>query len=130
MLTSSAPRSLSDTSTMVSTRPMANTSMRSVDRSVFRETIGLPDSGWTTTPAFTSPMNAMNNPMPIPMARLRSSGMALRTASRNPVNTSAVMTRPSMTITPMAWGNVSPNPATSVKATKALSPSPDARANG
>ena len=86
--------------------------------------------GLTTTPAFTNPMNAMNKPMPIPMDRLRSMGMAFRTASRKPVSTSALMTKPSTTMTPMAWGQVSLLATTRANATKALSPSPAASAKG
>ena len=83
-----------------------------------------------TIPAFTRPISAMNAPMPIPMARFRSIGIAFRTASRTPVSTSTVMTRPSTTITPIACGNESPSAATSVNATNAFSPSPAASANG
>ena len=72
----------------------------------------------------------MNSPMPIPIARFRSIGMAFSTASRNPVSTRTVMTRPSTTITPIACGHVSWSAPTSVNATKALSPSPAASANG
>ena len=85
----------------------------------------------TTTPAFTSPMNAMNRPMPIPIARFRSMGMAFKTASRNPVSTRRVMMIPSATTTPIASAHVRwAGPSTSVKATKALRPSPAARAKG
>ena len=83
-----------------------------------------------TTPAFTSPISAMNAPMPIPIARLRSIGIAFRTASRTPVRTRIVMMTPSTTITPIACGNESPFAATSVNATNAFSPSPAASANG
>ncbi len=85
---------------------------------------------FVTTPAFTRPISAMNAPMPIPIARLRSIGIAFRTASRTPVRTRTVMTTPSTTMTPIACGNESPFAATSVKATKAFSPNPAASANG
>ena len=81
-------------------------------------------------PMVVNPMNAMNSPMPIPMARFRSRGMAFRTASRNPVTTSAVMTSPSATMTPMAWGQERWSADTSVNATNALRPRPAASANG
>ena len=44
-----------------------------------------------TIPASTSPMIVMKRPIPIPMASLRSCGMALMTASRKPTRTSTVM---------------------------------------
>ena len=72
----------------------------------------------------------MKSPIPIPIASLRSCGIALITASRKPTSTSAVMTRPSTTITPMASGQLSLSAPTSEKATKALSPRPAASANG
>ena len=56
-------------------------------------------------------MNAMNNPIPIPMASLRSIGIALSTASRNPVSTSTETIRPSTTMTPIASGHDSPSAA-------------------
>ena len=40
--------------------------------------------------------------MPMPIARLRPIGTARTTAWRRPVATSAVMTRPSATMTPIA----------------------------
>ena len=72
----------------------------------------------------------MNSPMPIPIARLRSIGIALRIASRTPVSTKIVMRTPSTTITPIACGHESPSAPTSVNATNAFSPSPAAIANG
>ncbi len=92
------------------------------------------DSGvapvFVTTPALTSPIRAMNAPIPIPIARLRSIGIAFRIISRTLVSTRIVIRTPSATITPIAWGNVSPSAATSVNATNAFSPRPAAKANG
>jgi len=45
-------------------------------------------------PALTRPISVMNRPMPTPMARLRSAGMALSMASRKPTSTDAVTTGP------------------------------------
>ena len=67
---------------------------------------------FVTTPAFTSPISAMNAPMPIPIARFRSIGIAFRIISRTPVRTRIVIRMPSTTITPIACGNVRPLPAT------------------
>ena len=89
-----------------------------------------PPAGCTTIPALTSPISVMNRPMPTPIARLRSFGMAFSIASRKPTSTDAVTTRPSATITPIACGQVRPRLATSVKATNAFRPSPAASANG
>ena len=75
-------------------------------------------------------MIARNRPIPIPIARFRSIGMAFRTASRKPVSTRSVMIAPSIAMTPIACGHVSPSVATSVNATNAFSPSPAAIANG
>ncbi len=125
-----APRTFRATSVAVTTRPSTNTRIGRCRRFGVRVTIGWPDFGWTTRPAFTRPMKAMNRPIPMPMARLRSIGMAFSTASRNPVSTSPVMTRPSTTMTPMACGQVRPSAPTRVKATNAFRPSPAASANG
>ena len=67
--------------------------------------------------------------MPTPIARFRPSGTAFIIASRRPTTTSSVMTRPSMTITPIASAGDMPR-AGSEKATTAFSPRPAARANG
>ena len=80
----------------------------------------------TTMPAWLSPMKAMKRPMPIAIAFFRSSGMAWKIFSRQPVRTSAVTAMPSSTIRPMAAGNDSPSPTTRPKATTALIPSPGA----
>ena len=87
---------------------------------------GLP----TTMPPFTRPMIARNRPIPIPIARFRSIGIAFSTASRKPVSTRSVMTAPSLTLTPLACGHVSPSVATSVNVTNAFNPRPAAIANG
>ena len=83
-----------------------------------------------TMPASTSPMIVMKRPIPIPMASLRSCGMALMTASRKPTSTSTVIARPSATMTPIASGQLRRSAPTSEKATKALMPRPAASANG
>ena len=75
-------------------------------------------------------MNAMNRPMPTLIARLRLSGTASSIASRKRVSTRMVMTTPSRNTMVIACGHVSPRPATSSKATTALSPMPGASANG
>ncbi len=84
----------------------------------------------TTMPASTRPMIVMNSPMPIPMANLRSPGMASITASRKPTSTSREMITPSATITPMASGQLRWSVPTRAKATNALRPRPAASANG
>ena len=81
-----------------------------------------------TKPASTRPMSAMNRPMPTEIATLSALGTAWNTAVRKPVSTRTRMTRPSSTMTPMAsaqviWLAIE-------NATKALSPSPVARASG
>src|SRR5205807_270160 len=78
-----------------------------------------------TMPAAFIPMKSMKSPMPTPMARLSEAGMACMIASRSPVSTKPVMTTPSSTMTPMAAGHGSFKPATSWKATAALSPMPE-----
>ena len=75
-------------------------------------------------------MQAMKSPMPTLIARLSPIGTASMTACRKRVSTSTVMTSPSRNTTVMACGHVSPRPATSSKATTALSPIPAAIANG
>jgi hypothetical protein len=75
-------------------------------------------------------MKAMNSPMPTPIAFLSAMGMASITASRSPVTTSTVMTRPSSTIRPIASGQVRCWLATKVKATTPFRPSPAAIAKG
>ena len=59
-------------------------------------------AGTTTTRAFTAPMNAMNSPMPAPMARRRSRGIACSSASRRPTSTRTSMSSPSATTSPIA----------------------------
>ena len=68
--------------------------------------------------------------MPIPIASFRSIGIASMIISRRPVSTRTVIRRPSITITPIASGQVRPSCPTSVNATNALSPRPAASANG
>ena len=68
----------------------------------------------------------MNMPIPMPIARFRSMGIAFTTISRTFVSTRTVMTRPSMTITPIACGNDSLSAPTNVNATNAFRPRPAA----
>ncbi len=81
-----------------------------------------------TKPASTSPMKAMNSPMPTLIAVLSSPGMAWKTAVRKPVSTSSVMTRPSSTTRPMASAQLISDAIE--KVTKTFSPRPVASANG
>ena len=86
---------------------------------------------WITIPAFTSPISAMNSPMPIPIARLRSIGIAFRTASRNAGEHEE---RDDHALDDdhahRLAARCSPSAPTSVKATNAFSPRPAARAKG
>ena len=91
---------------------------------------GTPGGPGLTMPAATSPMKRMKRPMPTLIACFSARGMAFMIASRNPVSTKAVMTRPSRKITPMAACQGSLRPAMSWKATTALSPMPEATARG
>jgi hypothetical protein len=125
---SKAPLTRRATSAALRASPTTNTPIGHVVSSPASESGVAPV--FVTTPAFTRPISAMKAPMPMPIARFRSIGMAFRIASRTPVSTSTVIRRPSTTMTPMACGNDSPFAATSEKATKALSPNPAASANG
>jgi hypothetical protein len=125
---SSPPFTVRTTSVDVMARPTTNTRTWRFER--FGFSVIRVASLFTTIPPLTNPMIARNNPIPIPIARLRSMGMAFRTASRNPVSTRSVMIAPSITMTPIACGHVRPNVATSENVTNAFSPSPAAIANG
>src|SRR6266542_1244003 len=133
MLSRIAPRTRRATSTTVSSSPTQNTSVgQPASRLPMPSCTGtgvLAASGMRRTkPASTSPMNAMNRPMPTLMDCLRASGMASITAWRRPVATSTVISRPSSTTRPIASGqDIWP---ASWKATTALSPRPAAMANG
>ena len=81
-----------------------------------------------TQPASTSPMSAMNRPIPTLIAVLSSDGTAWNTAERKPVSTSTRMIRPSSTTSPIASAQVIPDAIEN--ATKALSPRPVASASG
>ena len=100
-----APSTRRATRAAATSKPTANTRIRSEARSAASETIGDPPSGCTTIPAFTKPMKAMNRPIPIAIARFRSSGIARNTASRKPVSTRTEIASPSITITPIASGH-------------------------
>ena len=89
---------------------------------------GVPWPATTNLPP-TKPRKAMNRPMPAPVASRRSRGIASMTASRSPASTSASISTPSSTITPMAACQL-PACLASVKATNALSPMPGAVASG
>ena len=90
----SPPRIFRATSAAVSASPTTNVRISRVERS--GPSVTTVPRPATTMPPLTRPMIVMNRPMPIPIARFRSMGMALRTASRNPVSTSTVMMRPSI----------------------------------
>ncbi|MDT4860190.1 hypothetical protein FQZ97_947360 [compost metagenome] len=83
-----------------------------------------------TKPALTSPIRAMNRPMPTTMAVLRPSGTALNTAVRKPVSTRISMVMPERTTSPIMSGQVRPGLVATVTATKALTPRPVAIAKG
>ncbi len=83
-----------------------------------------------TKPASTSPIMAMNMPIPTPMAAFMDAGMARKTAERKPETASSTMMMPSRTTRPMASGQVSPSPATMVTATRVLRPRPAAMPKG
>ena len=85
-------------------------------------------AGRRTMPASTSPMNAMNRPMPTLIAIFSCSGTASNTAFRNPVSTSTRMTRPSSTTRPIASAQVIL--VAIENATNAFSPNPVASASG
>ena len=125
---SNAPLIRLATRAAVTTNPMAKINKGHVRK--FGAMVTMTPWPCFATPAFTKPMNAMNSPIPIPIDRLRSIGMAFSTASRKPVRTSTEMIRPSVTITPMASGQVRCAARTSVNATNAFSPRPAANANG
>ena len=128
---SSAPLTRRATSALVRNRPKTKSASDQDRKSATIVTGGTgPGCACTTTPALTRPMNAMNSPMPIPIARFRSIGIALRINSRRPVNTKIVIKIPSATITPIACGQVSPSVPTKENATNALSPRPAASAKG
>ena len=78
------------------------------------------------------PIVVMNRPMPTPIARFRSIGMAFMTASRRPVITSSRMMRPSTKITdmPTCQGTLACWKPMTENVTTAFRPMPDASANG
>ncbi len=125
----SAPRTRRAISHAVRTKPTRNTRMGRPRMDPSATGSG-PDGGFTTKPEVKKPMNAMNRPIPTPIARLSPIGTASITASRNRVSTSSVMATPSRNTTVIAWGHVSPRAATSSNATTALSPIPGARTSG
>ena len=129
MPSSSAPRTRRAISQAESRKPTRNTTLGSPPSEPSPTGSG-PAAGFTTKPAVKKPMKAMKRPMPTLIARLRPIGTASSMASRKRVRTSSVMTAPSRATIVMACGHVSPRPATSSKATTALSPMPGASARG
>ena len=129
MPSSSAPGTRRAMNQAVRTKPQRKTRIGRPRNSPKPTGRGL-EAGFTTKPDVKNPMKAMKSPIPTPIARLRPSGTASSTASRNRVSTRRVMTSPSTKMTVMAWGQVSPRDATSSNATTALSPMPGASANG
>ena len=87
---------------------------------------------WMIMPPPLRPMKPIKRPMPMPMARRRSTGMASITALRSPQITKIRMTTPSKKTTAMATrqSTLSPLAPHRVKATMALMPMPEARARG
>ena len=75
-----------------------------------------------TKPASTKPMKAMNRPIPTEIATFSCDGTAWKTAFRKPVSTSTRMTRPSITISPIAAAQVICGAIAT--ATKAFRPEP------
>ena len=84
---SSAPLTRRATSALVRSRPKTKSASDQERKFATMVTGGTgPGFACTTTPALTRPMNAMNSPIPIPIARFRSIGMAFSTASRKPAS--------------------------------------------
>jgi hypothetical protein len=125
-----APRVRRTSSTAVSSRPITKTT-------VGQPCSSPPTPSWTgtgpasvrrTKPASTSPISAMNRPMPTLMAVFSSIGIALKIAVRRPTRTRTAITMPSSTTSPMASAQLICD--ATEKVTKALRPSPVATANG
>ena len=117
----------------VSSRPNTNTSVGQPDRAPAGPscsgTVVPAASGMRrTNPASTSPMSAMNSPMPTLMAVLSCIGMALKTALRRPTSTSTAMTSPSRTTRPIASAQLICEAIENV--TNTFRPRPVATANG
>src|SRR5439155_11363213 len=124
----SAPFTRWATRTAVRSNPISAVFVTGSDRCP-GATGGAPGPPGMTIRAFTRPMKAMNRPMPAPMARRRSRGMACMIASRRPAKTSNVVRTPSRTINPIAACH-DPACGATVKATIAFSPIPLASARG
>ena len=127
-----APLTRSAISAAMISRPTMNTvtgQPRSVPVPNWTGTVVPATSGTRRTmPASTSPISAMNSPMPTPIEVLSWAGMARTTAVRKPVSTSTVMISPSQTTRPIASGHdiLLATPT----AMNAFSPRPVAMANG
>ena len=81
-----------------------------------------------TKPLSTSPISAINSPIPTEIATLRAVGIALKTAILNPVRTKIRITIPSRTTRPIACAHVAFFAIET--ATNVLSPRPVAIASG
>lgn len=130
-----APRTRRTTRAMVRMRPKTKTRvgqpMSTPPKPRPTGTVVFATSGTRRTkPALTRPIRAMNRPMPTTIAVLRLSGTALKTAVRKPVRTSTSMVSPASITRPMMSAHVRPGLVATVMATKALTPSPVASANG
>jgi hypothetical protein len=118
--------------TMIESRPMTKTRVGQPARNPPTPSstgTGLAE-GLRTMPESTRPMMVMKRPIPTLMAVLSGAGMAWKTALRKPVNTRTVMMMPSMTMSPMASGQVIPGSLAMPKVTKAFRPRPVASASG
>ena len=104
---SRAPLRLTAVSTTATMMEMAATMAVGLVRSPSARNV---DSSAAMNPPPFSPMNAMNKPMPMPMARLRDTGMASMTALRKPQSTSSKMRMPSRNTTAMATRQSTPRP--------------------
>ncbi len=129
------PRTFRTTRAIVRIRPKTNTRVGQPSSTPSKPsptgTVVWATSGMRRTkPAFTSPISAMNRPMPTTIAVFRLSGTALKTAVRNPVRTRMSMVSPASTTTPIMSGQVSSGFVATVIATKALTPRPVASAKG
>ncbi len=133
MPTRIAPRVRRATSTAVSSRPTTKTTVGQpcswpAGPSCSGTVVPAASGMRRTKPASTSPMSAMNRPMPTLIAVLSCIGIALKTAVRSPTSTSSAMTKPSSTTSPIASSQLIWEATENV--TKALRPRPVAIAKG
>ncbi|SIA82780.1 Uncharacterised protein [Mycobacteroides abscessus subsp. abscessus] len=130
---SNPPRTLRTTRIPISSTPAAKISVGMVATELSipspTGTVVFAASGTRRTkPASTKPMNAMKHPIPAAIAAFSSSGIAWKTAVRNPEMPSATMIRPSTITNPIASGHVIWG--ANDTASRLLMPSPAASANG